>query len=98
MKSYLCLRCGEAAFVGTPRWAILRRVAESVKRGRNFLSRLLPGRRAKRQQEEVESDALLTMPFRYGVLPKACPHCGHRGARQHRGRGDWWEPGFAYKE
>ena len=84
--------------MGTPRWAILRRVAESVKRGRNFLSRLLTGRRGKRPQGQVEADALLTMPFRYSVLPHACPHCGNRGPQRQRGRGPWWEPGFAYKE
>ena len=84
--------------MGTPRWVILRLAAETVRRGRSLLSRLLTGRRARREQAQEETDAFLTVPFRYRVLPGSCPHCAYRGPRRPPGRGAWWEPGHAYKE
>ncbi|MFH2010500.1 MAG: hypothetical protein ABI333_28125 [bacterium] len=98
MKSYLCRQCGEATLVGTPLGAIRRTAAEAVREAHGLLSRLLRGRRARREAEEQASDAFLTVPYRYAVLPVACPHCGHRGARERRGRSRWWEPGLTYRD
>lgn len=84
--------------MGTPGGAIRRRAAESVKQERSLLSRLLTGRRARRDREAEETDAFLTAPFRYATLPAACPHCTYRGPRLSQGRGPWWEPGLTYKE
>ena len=100
MKSYLCRHCGEATLVGTPLGAIRRKAASAVKEAHGLLSRLVRGRRARREAEEQESDAFLTVPYRYAVLPAACPHCEHRGARERRGRGRsrWWEPGLTYRD
>lgn len=84
--------------MGTPRGAIRRRAAATVKRTRGLLSRLLTGRRARREREAQEADAFLAVPFRYPTLPAACPHCTYRGPRLSQGRGPWWEPGLAYKE
>ena len=98
MKSYLCKKCAQATLVGTPDGALRRRARELVRDTHGVFYRIFRGRSARRQAEAEASEVFLTVPYRYAVLPDACPHCRYRGAPRAGGRERWWDPGLTYRD